>query len=358
MALPDGGRLYVFDAISQPDRLLSIRPAVDGIEGMPHPEPATLAARVQRVNGLDPLAAKRAKQATAKAEADPAGKAVTFRQCAEANIAGHRAGWKNSKHAAQWPSTLETYVYPIMGTLPVASIDTALVMKAIEPIWTVKPETASRVRGRIEGVLDWAATRGNRQGDNPARWRGHLENLLPKRSKVAAVEHHAILPYGELPVFMRDLRARPGLAARCLEFVILTAARTGEAIGATWPQIDEEARLWCIPGARMKRPGSSRSAQRSCCGDPRGIGAHRRQGVREFATTAAEMRVVSDRGAALENLVRRTGLEMLRGITSTLTQAIRFGTPLVESLRVLAAEMCAARLTIAGSHGHVLEILP
>ncbi len=123
---------------------------------------------------------------------------MTFRQCAEAYIAAHRAGWRNPKHAAQWPATLEAYAYPIMGALPVQAIDTGLVMKAIEPLWAVKTETASRVRGRIESVLDWAAARGYRQGENPARWRGHLENLLPKRSKVRAVEHHAALPYAEL----------------------------------------------------------------------------------------------------------------------------------------------------------------
>jgi integrase len=164
----------------------------------------------------------------------------------------HRAGWKNPKHAAQWPSTLQTYVYPIFGNLPVQAIDTGLVMKAVEPIWTAKPETASRVRGRIEAVLDWAAARGHRQGENPARWRGHLENLLPKRSKVARVEHHAALPYRDLPGFVMELHQQEGVAARALEFTILTAARTGEVIGATWTEIDLEACLWTVPAERMK----------------------------------------------------------------------------------------------------------
>jgi integrase len=171
-----------------------------------------------------------------------------------------RAGWRNAKHAAQWPSTLATYVYPVFGGLPVAAIDTGLVMKAIEPIWSNKPETASRVRGRIESVLDWARARGHREGDNPARWRGHLDNLLPKpaKAKQAALvqtgrgEHHAALPYADLPAFMAELRARDGLAARALEFAILTAARTGEVIGATWQEIDAEARVWVVPGTRMK----------------------------------------------------------------------------------------------------------
>ena len=163
---------------------------------------------------------------------------MTFQQCAEAYIAAHSAGWRNPKHAAQWPATLDAYVYPIFGGLPVAAVDVGLVMKAVEPIWTAKPETASRVRGRIESVLDWATARGYRQGENPARWRGHLENLLPKRSKVARVEHHAALPYPEIADFMAALRQQEGIAARALEFAILTAARTGEVIGATWAEID------------------------------------------------------------------------------------------------------------------------
>jgi hypothetical protein len=122
---------------------------------------------------------------------------MSFEQCAEAYIKSHSAGWKNPKHAAQWPSTLEMYVYPIFGSLPVQGVEVGLVMKALEPIWTTKPETASRVRGRIEAVLDWATARGYRQGENPARWRGHLENLLPKKTKVRRVEHHAALPYAK-----------------------------------------------------------------------------------------------------------------------------------------------------------------
>jgi integrase len=134
----------------------------------------------------------------------------------------------------------------------VQAIDVGLVMKALEPIWNEKPETASRVRGRIESVLDWATARGYRQGENPARWRGHLENLLPKKSKVWRVEHHAALPYTEIGAFMAELREQDGTAARALEFAILTAARTGEVIGATWSEIDLEGHLWTIPAVRMK----------------------------------------------------------------------------------------------------------
>jgi integrase len=208
-----------------------------------------LACRKLRREGRDPIEARKAKRAQAQLEA---AKAMTFRQCAEAYIAAHEAGWRNPKHAAQWPSTLEANVYPVFGKLSVQSVDVGLVMKAIEPIWTVKPETAGRVRGRIESILDWAATRGYRQGENPARWRGHLENLLPKKTKVRAVEHHAALPFAEIGAFIDLLRKQEGNAARALEFVILTAARTGEVIGATWSEIDLAGRLWTVPAQRMK----------------------------------------------------------------------------------------------------------
>jgi len=209
-------------------------------------------ARQQRLDGLDPIEERKASRLAARL-ADA--KAMTFRQCAEAYIAANRAGWRNPKHAAQWPATLGSYVYPIMGEMPVQAVDTGLVMKAIEPIWNVKPETASRVRGRIETVLDWAKARGYRDGENPARWKGPIENLLPARSKVRRVEHHPALPYGELPAFMAELREQEGVGASALEFAILTAARTGEAIGATWAEIDLEGRLWIVPAERMKKAG-------------------------------------------------------------------------------------------------------
>jgi integrase len=198
---------------------------------------------------LDPLGKRRAAQQQRKLDT---AKAMTFRQCAEAYIAAQSAGWRNPKHAAQWPSTLNTYVYKHFGALPVAAVDVGLVMKAVEPIWTAKPETAGRVRGRIESILDWATARGFRQGENPARWRGHLENLLPKKSKVRQVEHHAALPYAEIGAFMGELRSQEGIAARALEFAILTAARTGEVIGARWDEIDFSERLWTVPCDRMK----------------------------------------------------------------------------------------------------------
>jgi integrase len=205
--------------------------------------------RKLRHEGVDPIDARKAKRAV---ERLAAATAMTFAECAESYIATHRAGWRNAKHAAQWPSSLATYVYPLIGALPVQAIDVGLVLKVLEPIWAEKTETASRVRGRIESVLDWAKARGYRQGENPARWRGHLENLLPARSKVQRVEHHAALPYAEMPAFAAELRQLAGIAARALEFTILTAARRGEVIGATWFEIDLKDRLWVIPADRMK----------------------------------------------------------------------------------------------------------
>ena len=179
-------------------------------------------------------------------------RSVTFEMCAETYIEAHAPGWRNSKHAEQWRSTLKTYALPIFGDLPIQDIDTPLVMRVLDPIWHTKTETASRVRGRIEAVLDWAKARRLREGDNPALWRGHLDQLLPKRSRVQKVVHHPALPFDEMGAFMRDLSAEVGVAARSFEFQILTAARTGEVIGARWDEIDEGRALWVIPGRRMK----------------------------------------------------------------------------------------------------------
>jgi integrase len=205
--------------------------------------------RRMRLDGIDPIAARKATRAQVRLDV---AKAMTFRECAERYIVSHKAGWRNPKHAAQWPSSLGAYAYPIFGALPVQAVDVGLVLRALEPIWTTKPETAGRVRGRIESVLDWATARGYRQGENPARWRGHLENLLPSRSKVRRVEHHAALPYPEIGTFTAELRRQDGVAARALDFAILTAARTGEVIGARWAEVDTANRLWTIPAERMK----------------------------------------------------------------------------------------------------------
>jgi integrase len=208
-----------------------------------------LDARRRRHEGIDPIEARRAERAKLRLEA---ARAVTFKECAETYISSHRAGWRNDKHKYQWPATLTAYAYPVIGGLPVQAVDTGLVLKVLEPIWTTKPETASRVRQRIENVLDFAKARGWRDGENPARWRGHLDKLLPARSRVRNVEHLAALPYAELPAFLASLREREAVAARGLEFLILTAARTGELIGAHWSEIDLRDKTWTVPAGRMK----------------------------------------------------------------------------------------------------------
>ena len=206
-------------------------------------------ARRLRRQGVDPIDRRREGRA---AQAVKAAKQTTFREAADGYMRSHGCGWRNGKHAAQWPSTLKTYVYPIFGHLPVQAVDAALVLKALETIWTEKPETASRVRGRVESVLDWAKARGLREGENPARWRGHLDKLLPARAKIQRVKHHAALPFDALPEFMVRLKSQEGVAARALAFTILTGARTGEAIGAKWNEIDLAAKVWTIPASRMK----------------------------------------------------------------------------------------------------------
>jgi integrase len=206
-------------------------------------------ARRLLLDGHDPIAARHAARAAARlANA----RTMTFDECAAAYIKAHRAGWKNAVHAAQWSSTLETYVSPVFGSLPAQAIDTSLVMRVIEPLWTTKPETAGRLRGRIETILDWARVRGYRTGENPARWKGHLDHLLPARSKVRKVAHHAALPYAEIGNFMIELRQIDSVPARALEWMILTATRTSETLNATWSEIDLDDAVWTIPGERMK----------------------------------------------------------------------------------------------------------
>jgi integrase len=208
-----------------------------------------LDARKLRLAGIDPIDAKRDQRGAAALEA---AKAITFRACAEAYIEAHKAGWRNAKHADQWAATLTAYAFPIIGEVAAHAVDVAMVTKILEPIWKIKTETASRVRGRIESVLDWATSRGYRKGDNPARWRGHLENLLPARSKVRKVEHRPALPYTEIGAFMVDLHKHAGTAAAAMDFTILTAARTAETIGARWSEIDFDASTWTIPADRIK----------------------------------------------------------------------------------------------------------
>jgi integrase len=210
---------------------------------------AATGCRKLRLQGIDPIERRRSERA---AERVAGLSAMTFRQCADAFIASHESGWDSPKHRQQWVNTLAQHVHPVIGGLPVHAIDTPLVLKVIEPLWTTIPETASRIRGRIESVLDWARVRSYRAGENPARWRGHLDHLLPARSKVRRVEHHAALPYDTVGAFMAKLREESSIAARALEFLILTAARLGEVRGATWSEIDLRNRLWTVPPARMK----------------------------------------------------------------------------------------------------------
>jgi integrase len=213
---------------------------------------AASALRLQVKAGVDPLAERERKAAEALA-AEQAAKiaAVTFKSVAKTYIAANEDSWRNAKHRQQWTNTLETYVYPVIGDTPVADVTTAHVMQILEPIWRAKPETASRVRGRIETIMDAAKARGYRQGENPARWRGHIAQLLPARTRLSR-GHHKALPYEDLPAFMGGLRKRQAVAALALEFTILTAARSGEVLGAKWDEIDLEKAVWTVQAVRMK----------------------------------------------------------------------------------------------------------
>jgi integrase len=200
--------------------------------------------------GLDPMVERNRERAKSL---------MVFSDAVDRMIASKEAEWRNAKHRKQWRTTLEKYALPILGQLPVDAIETDDILRCLEPIWREKTETASRLRQRIEATLDWCTARQLRRGENPARWRGHLDKLLPKPAKVKQVRHHAALPYAELPDFMTELAKQPGVAALALQFLILTAARTGEIIGATWDEIetgkilrDAEYGTWSIPGERMK----------------------------------------------------------------------------------------------------------
>jgi integrase len=256
---PDGGGLYL-RVTTEGARNWVLRYMLDGrprwmglgplsLYGLADARARALDARRKRHDGIDPIEARRAERVRQRLDA---AKAITFKQCAESYIAAHRAGWRNEKHKYQWCATLSTYAYPVIGALPVQAVDTALVVKVLEPIWTTKSETASRVRQRIENILDFAKVCGYRDRENPARWRGHLDNLLPAHSRVRDVEHLAALPYTALPAFLANLRAREAVAARALEFLILTGARTGEVIGARWNEIDLLDKTWTLPATRMK----------------------------------------------------------------------------------------------------------
>lgn len=205
--------------------------------------------RHQLLDGIDPIEHRQSQRQTQQLSV---AKALTFKEAAERCIEDRRAEWSNAKHAQQWENTLTTYAYPHIGAMSVAAIDTGLVRACLDPIWTTKTETASRLRQRIEAVLDWAKVHGYRSGDNPAAWRGHLDAVMAKPTKVAKTENHAALSYAQVPAFVKELRSHEGVAAAALEFTILTAARTSETILATPAEFDLKAKVWTIPAERMK----------------------------------------------------------------------------------------------------------
>jgi integrase len=248
---PDGRSSWIFryrDRVTGKLRDMGLGPARQGQVTLAEARERADSLRKQLRDGLDPLAAKHATRDAAKTQHE---KRMAFGRCAELYIENHRVGWRNPKHAAQWDSTLRTYCEPVWK-LPVDAIDTAQVMRCLDPIWTTKTETASRVRGRMESVLAWATVRGLRSGDNPAAWRNHLDQLLPARAKVQKVEHRAALPYADAGAFLAELRQRDNLAARVMELQILTATRPGEAAGAQWSEFDLQGAVWTIPADRMK----------------------------------------------------------------------------------------------------------
>ena len=206
-------------------------------------------ARELRAAGLDPLEERRKVEV---AEVLEAAKSLTFDEAVDAYIEANQVAWRNDKHRQQWKNSLTAYASPKIGKLPIHEVETRHVRSVLEPIWATKTETASRVRGRIESVLDWATVLKHRTGDNPARWTGHLDQILPAKGKVKTVRHHAALPYAELPKFMARLRKVGGVAARALEFAILTCARSGEVFGADWGEVDLAKKVWVVPAERMK----------------------------------------------------------------------------------------------------------
>jgi integrase len=205
--------------------------------------------RASLADGIDPIEARKTVHGR---EPTAEHKTITFEDAANAYMAAHEAGWKNAKHASQWRNTLAADAYPVAGKLLVSDIDTEVVMMILTPIWSLKPETAGRLRGRIEKIIAWATVSGFRQGQNPAQWHNHLDNLLPAKSRIHSVKHHAAMPYQEIEGFLVQLRKRNGIAAQALEFLIYTAARTSEVRGASWSEFDLDSGIWTIPGPRMK----------------------------------------------------------------------------------------------------------
>jgi integrase len=248
-----GARSWVYRfMLKGKSRDVGLGPAGPGGISLAQARDLATALRLKVKAGIDPLEERQRAEAEAKAAEQAAKVAgVTFKAMAETHIAANRDSWRNAKHRQQWENTLKTYAYPVIGDLPVAEVDTPHVLQILEPIWREKTETASRLRGRIETVLDSAKARGYRQGENPARWRGHLAQILPARTKLSR-GHHKAMPYDAIPAFVEQLQKREAVAALALEFAILTAARTGEVIGAEWAEVDLAKAVWTVPAERMK----------------------------------------------------------------------------------------------------------
>jgi integrase len=207
------------------------------------------AAQQQIYDDIDPLEARR-KQRTQQAL--EAARSITFADATQQYYDSHEGKWSSAKHRQTFLNTLKQYAFPVIGKLPVADVDTAAVLHIVEPIWITKNQTSIRIRGRIEAILDWCTVRGYRHGDNPARWAGHLSEALPTGGKIGKVIHHAALPYADIPSFVAQLSQRQGIGPKALEFMILTASRTGEALGVRWNEIDLDAKVWTVPPERMK----------------------------------------------------------------------------------------------------------
>ena len=210
------------------------------------------AAHQLLADGIDPIEQRAAEQRATAATAHATSRVPTFGKAADLYIETHESSWKNAKHLYQWHHTIDSFAKPIIGALPVNAIDTDWVLRVLQPIWATKTETATRLRGRIEKILDWARVLKYRTGDNPAKWRGNLDKLLASPKKIAPVVNHPAMPFAEIGAFMAQLRALRGLSPLALEFIILTAARTGEALGARWSEVDLDAAVWTVPAGRMK----------------------------------------------------------------------------------------------------------
>jgi integrase len=245
---PQGGSWLLRYQRDQHERWLGLGPLKDF--DLDEARERARKARQQLRDGVDPIAVKREQQAVQRLEA---ARSVTFESAARQYFDQHEKKWSNDRHRQQFLNSLEQHVFPTLGALPVALVDTPAVLSVLEPIWTSMHVTAGRVRSRIEAVLDWCTVRGFRPGDpNPARWKGHLKLLLPAKGAIAKVAHHAALPFEQMPAFMVELAKRPELEARALEFLIMTAARSSEVLKASWQEVDLEAGTWTVPAERMK----------------------------------------------------------------------------------------------------------